>query len=254
MAKRKPKAPPPPGRRVQAPKQRKDTSPGFDLAGRHRALLYAFSGSGAVGLVAVVLFIALSGGSGASADVKRVATLMTAANCSFRTVTASVPGGQTHVNSLTAKLPWNTSPPSNGQHYPEWAVWGFYTSAVNPRRVVHNEEHGGVILWWGSQVKPATVQKLHALYDASSDGMFGTPYPALGSKVAITAWTGNPRTYQINGDFGKGHIAVCPRYDAATRKAFVAFRDAYRGHGPEGIPLSQDKAGMGPAGAMSPTP
>jgi hypothetical protein len=45
----------------------------------------------------------------------------------------------------------------------------------------------------------------------------------------------------------QGHIAICPNYTAATKKAFEDFRNLYRGHGPEGIPLSADKPGMGPA-------
>ena len=91
-----------------------------------------------------------------------------------------MPKGQgTHVNSLTKKFPWNTSPPSNGQHYPAWAVWGFYTEPVNPRLVVHNEEHGGVILWWGTQVPAATVAELRAFYNEQPDGSFGTPYAKL---------------------------------------------------------------------------
>ena len=165
----------------------------------------------------------------------------------FKTVTAYVPKGQpTHVNSLTKKLPWNTDPPSNGQHYPQWAVWGFYTQAVNPRMVVHDEEHGGVIYWWGPQVPAATVTQLRALYNEQPVGTFGTPYAGLGAKIAITAWTGNPSTYQQNGDYGQGHIGICTRYTAATHTAFQAFRKAYRGHGPEGIPLSADHPGMGP--------
>ena len=173
---------------------------------------------------------------------------MATAGCTFKTVTAYVPKGEgTHVNSLTAKFPWNTTPPSNGQHYPEWAVWGFYTDPVNPRRVVHNEEHGGVVTWWGSKVPSSTVAKLLAFYQEQPTGSFGTPYPSLGSKIAITAWTGDPSHYQQNGYYGQGHIAICPSYTAATKKAFEDFRNLYRGHGPEGIPLSADKPGMGPA-------
>jgi hypothetical protein len=247
MARKKPRTPPPPTRRVQAPKERKNTksTPLFDASGRHRAILYAVSAAGIVALVATVAVVALAGGGG-KADVKQVAKLMAAANCSFKNVKGYVPDGHTHVNSLTKKFPWNTDPPSNGEHYPEWAVWGFYTQPVNPRQVVHNEEHGGVILWWGPKVKHATVTKLQALYNSDPTGMFGTPYANLGSKVAVTAWTGNPGVYQYNGNYGTGHIAVCPRYTAATEKAFLAFRDAFRGKGPEGIPLSQDEPGMGP--------
>ena len=146
--KKKPKTPPPP-RRVQAPKPRQDKPRVAmdDMGGRHRAMLYGVAGLGVIALIAVVLLVTLGGGS---ASAKNVPPLMTTAGCNFKTVTAYVPPGQgVHVPSLTKKFPWNTDPPSNGQHYPAWAVWGFYTEPVNPRMVVHNEEHGGVVLWWG---------------------------------------------------------------------------------------------------------
>ena len=113
--------------------------------------------------------------------------------------------------------------------------------------VVHNEEHGGVILWWGSKVSQATVAKLRAFYDLQPDGSFGTPYPKLGSQIAISAWTGNPADYQRNGYYGQGHLAICNAYTPATERAFTAFRKLYRGHGPEGIPLSADEPGDGPS-------
>ena len=50
-----------------------------------------------------------------------------------------------------------------------------------------------------------------------------------------------------DGYYGQGHIGVCTRYDAATAKAFKAFRDAYRNKGPEGIPSSANQPGMGPS-------
>lgn len=249
MAKKKPRTPTPP--RVQAP-QRRDAGGGtsFDLGMRHRAILYAISGAGIVILAIVVAVVAIHGGQSSS---KKVAAAMATAGCSFKTVNAYVPKGEgVHVNSLTKKFPWNTDPPSNGQHYPLWAVWGFYTQAVNPRMVVHNEEHGGVILWWGSKVPQSTVSKLHDFYTQQPDGVFGTPYPKLGSKIAISAWTGNPVNYGHNDYWGQGHLAICGSYTNATEKAFAAFRSAYRGHGPEGIPLSADEPGMGPNAPMSP--
>ena len=216
-----------------------------DLGARHRAVLYGVAGLGIVALVIVVIVVAFGGGSANAA--KNVVPLMSTAGCTYKTVTAYVPPGQgVHVASLTKKFPWNTDPPSNGQHYPIWAVWGFYTEPVNPRMVVHNEEHGGVILWWGTKVPSSTVDRLRAFYDEESDGSFGTPYPKLGSKIAISAWTGDPTRYGRNGYYGQGHLAICTRYDDATKKAFEAFRKAFRGKGPEGIPLSADKAGMGP--------
>jgi hypothetical protein len=245
--KKKPRTPTPP-RAGQGPQQRRgSTSPRVDDLGmRHRAMLYAVAGAGFLGLVVVVLVIVLTGGASKTNDAA-VARAMSAAGCTFRTVKAYVPKGQgTHVNSLTSDNHWNTNPPSNGQHYPEWAVWGFYTQPVNPRQVVHNEEHGGVVLWWGSKVSSATVQQLRDFYLEQPDGSFGTPYPSIGSKIAITAWTGNPNDYQQNGYYGFGHIGTCSSYTPAVKAAFEKFRDTYRGHGPEGIPLSADKPGLGP--------
>lgn len=244
MAKKKPRTPPPP-RRVQAPQVRKGTKqPAPDMGEWHRQILYAISGSGIVALIAVVLFIALGGSSVPSG--KEVAKLMTAAGCTFSSNKIVVPGGRTHISRLSGAFPWTTSPPDGGAHYPRWAVWGFYTEPVNPRMVVHNEEHGGVIIWWGPKTPQATVGKLRAFYDEQPDGTFGTPYASFGSQIAITAWTGDTANYQRNGDYGTGHIAKCVDYTAATKKAFDAFRNAYRGHGPEGVPLSADQPGMGP--------
>jgi Protein of unknown function (DUF3105) len=250
MAKRKPRTPPPP-RPVHALTDRlrgaatRSSAPVDDLGRRHRTILYALSAVGIVALIVAVAFVELAGGD---RKEQRVATLMSAAGCTFRTVKAYVPPGQgVHVPSLTKKFPWNTNPPSNGQHYPLWAVWGFYTEPVNPRMVVHNEEHGGVVLWWGDRVPASTIAALHAFYDEVPDGSFGTPYPELGSRVAISAWTGNPVEYGRADYWGQGHLAICPRYDPATKEAFEAFRALYRGHGPEGIPLSADEPGMGPS-------
>lgn len=222
-----------------------------DLGIRHRNVLYAVAAFGAIALVSVIVIGHVRGGrNAAEAKAHQLATLMHAAGCSYRNVTAYLPLGQPlHRKSLTAKFPWNTSPPSNGQHYPEWAVWGFYTTAVNPRKVVHNEEHGGVVLWWGPKVSHAVVQALHRFYLEQPIGGFGTPYASLGARIAITAWTAttSPLRYGLNGDYGEGHIAVCPAFTPATERAFTAFRALYRGHSPQGVPLSADKPGMGPS-------
>jgi hypothetical protein len=126
-------------------------------------------------------------------------------------------------------------------------VWGFYTDPVDPKRVVHNEELGGVVLWWGRQTPKSEIDAMQSFYYSSPNSMFGTPLgtingKSLGSKVAITAWTGDPRTYQ-RSDWGTEHVAICPRFD---EQAFKAFRDGFRGQGPEGIPTSNNNPGSGP--------
>ena len=89
----------------------------------------------------------------------------------------------------------------------------------------------------------STVDQLESFYNEEPDGVFGTPYAELGNKIALTAWTGDTTRYYKNHYYGMGHIAICSTFD---KKAFTAFRDAYRGKGPEGVPLSSDAPGSGP--------
>ena len=223
---------------------------------RQRNILFAIAGLGIAGVVIALVVIFASGGStkdAAGGSDVAVRKAMVAAGCTYVSKAPlppkqDVPSGyHLDVPKLTTKVKWSTFPPSGGSHYPLWAVWGFYTDAVNPRMVVHNEEHGGVVLWWGSQVPKSTVTALSAFYQEQPIAEFGTPYPKLGTKIAISAWTGDPNTYGQAGYYGQGHLAVCPAWNAATKKAFTAFRAEYRGKGPEGIPLSADHPGMGPS-------
>jgi hypothetical protein len=211
--------------------------------GRPAWLLPAAAGGLVLVIVAIVLGFTLSGSSSASEDA---ATALKAAGCTLRDVKPLPPKNKdyhTDVPTLTTDVKWATNPPSAGAHFPNWAVWNWYDKAVNPRMLVHNEEHGGMIIWWGDKVPGAEIDKMYGFYQDDPLGMVGTPYPSLGDKIALTAWTGDTKKYYVDGYFGVGHIAVCPHYD---EKAFKAFRDAYRGKGPEGIPLDQDQPGTGP--------
>jgi uncharacterized protein DUF3105 len=249
---KKPRTPPPP-RKVQAPKQRHAPRKGID-ADRQKGILFGVAGAGLVGLAVALIVIFATGKSGggpsAGSDTK-VRRAMLAAGCTFVSKPVLPPkhqvqsGYHADVPTLTTKVKWSTFPPSGGSHYPLWAVWGFYKQPVNPRQVVHNEEHGGVIIWWGPKVPAATVDKLQNFYFESPTGVFGTPIPGFGNKIALTAWTGDPSRYYQNGYYGIGKLATCPRFD---QKAFATFRDAYRGKGPEGVPLEADAQGSGPSG------
>jgi len=258
---KKAKTPRPP-RPVQAP-QRRDARQrnGNRLAGAGGVPRWVWLVGIAVVAAIVAAVIALTGGSG-KASAAKVKQTMLAAGCTYEDMkplppkTKSYGGYHADVPTLTKSMNglWNTFPPAAGGHYPLWAVWGFYTQPVNPRQVVHNEEHGAVVIWWGPKVPASTVAKLRAFYNepipgGAGDGMFGTPLVAkingksLGDKIALTSWTGDPTHYYEAGDYGVGHVAICPSFN---ENAFKTFRDAYRGHGPEGIPLADDEPGMGP--------
>lgn len=244
---KKAKTPRPP-RPVQAPQRRAAERPGGRLGsiGRWGWVAAAV----VVAAIAAVAAFAFGGGGSSGTSESAAVKALTAAGCTYRAVPPKPPKKNPtnyHADVPSLSTPtkglWSTFPPSGGAHYGAWAVWGFYRQAVNPRQVVHNEEHGAVVIWWGPDVPSSTVDQLESFYQQSPEGMMGTPIAGLGKKIALTAWTGDPARYYRNGYHGIGHLAVCSRFD---QKAFAAFRSAFRGKGPEGIPLSSDAPGSGP--------
>lgn len=204
---------PTPPRPVQAPKRRYEpTSGGF---GRREK--YAASAAAVVLVAGVAIGVAATrGGGSGSLDV---AKKLAAAGCTFKTYPNQ---GQKHVESVTAKVDYNSFPPTSGPHYSQPAPWNFYDVPLDSQvRGVHNLEHGGIVVQWGSKVAPSTVEQLRSYGEVSPNAMLLAPLPKLGGKIALTAWT---------------HLATCSTFNDS---AFKAFRDAYRGKGPERFPVSQ---------------
>ena len=233
---------PPPPRRVQAPKARTGSNgrtPGGDDR-RRKLLLYAYGASGVVALaivIGLILVLGNRGGGSSSSNDQAVGQTMRAAGFTYRSnAIEAPPNNQIHIASLNDRVSdWSTNPPDGGQHYSTPAPFNFYDEAVPPKIVVHNQEHGGMIIWYGPKISAATKAKLRSFWQSSPNGVLVTPYAPLGSKIALTAWTGDPNKYQRNGYWGEGHIAVG---GSVNEKAFAAFRDAFRGKGPERFPLS----------------
>jgi Protein of unknown function (DUF3105) len=240
MAK-KPRTPPPP-RRVQAPKKRQAQRQGLDPA-RQRLILYGLAGSGIVALAVVLIVIFAGGKSGPAGNPAKVAATLRAAGCTMTTSEAS-PSAQ-HISSLSQTVTYSTYPPTSGKHYVQPAIWGNYTQEVDPRQAVHNLEHGGIVVWVGPDVSQAERREISDFYDESPNGLLVTPiantaqgvkYPqhaAPDSKAYLTAWTAEIANGKVEID--KNVIATCPRFD---KKAFEAFRDEFRGKGPERYPVS----------------
>lgn len=213
MAKKRPRTPP--RTPIQAPRQRQPSRAAGFSVDRRRWLLPALAGgSGVIALVIVVVFLATRGGGG-GANAEQLARTLTAAGCTLQTFPEQ---GRNHLNDLNARPKSNSFPPTSGPHYFQPVVWGSYPTPVSELQAVHNLEHGGVVVQYGSKVPATTVAQLQDFYDSDPNGMLLAPLPALGNKIALTAWT---------------HLGSCTRYDET---AFKDFRDAYRYHGPERIP------------------
>jgi hypothetical protein len=214
---KKSRTPPPPRRPVQAPKRRADVrAPGES----RRTLLYLvlFAASGIVILGGLLLLLGLTGGS----DSKDAAEKLRSAGCTFRT---SKSEGDDHVPD-GEKVKYRSFPPVSGNHYAQPAIWNGYDQPLEQERIVHNLEHGGLVVQYGSKVPESTVSELQEFYLDDPNGVILSPLPGLNDKIALTAWT---------------RLATCPKFDEG---AFTAFRDAFRAKGPERIPLDQLRPGQ----------
>lgn len=220
---RKSRTPAPP-RRIQAPKARGHER---DPAARRRLILLTVAAvAGLAVLAGAVALIAMAASGPSAADA------LEEAGCTLE----AQPGQEArHITEPDAKFKYNTDPPTSGPHHPSQPPFDFYTEPVEQYRLLHNLEHGGVVIRYGPDVPAAEIEKLREFYIDDPNGMIVAPMPGLGDDIALTAWTydrgrQNDRSYE-----GEGRVAKLNRFD---EDAFSAFKDEFQGHGPENPPFT----------------
>jgi hypothetical protein len=104
-----------------------------------------------------------------------------------------------------------TNPPTGGDHWPATAEWGVYNDAPPDERLVHNLEHGGVVIYYNpALLDAATIDQLKSLTRELNKGQNCTILtPRLNIEndqaIAMTAW---------------GWLATVNRYDETAIRAF----------------------------------
>jgi Protein of unknown function (DUF3105) len=147
-----------------------------------------------------------------------------------------------HLGSVDANVSYNSFPPSSGPHYQQPAPWGIYEDPIAQTILVHNLEHGGIVIQYGD-VGQETVREIQSFYQGDPNGLVVAPYPRLGKKIALTAW--NEPGYENNQsepgevDAGKGYVMTCTEWDA---DAAAKFRDERRNKAGERYGSVQDMA------------
>lgn len=223
MAK-KDRVPTPPKKPVQAPKAYKgEASP------RRNQLIF-------IGIAVVILlaaaaigigFIMTSGGdSSASGPTQSGA-------CTSETFDAQEAG---HVEELPGDYEYNSIPATSGLHNPVPAIWNLYDQPVPQITYVHNLEHGGMVVQYGSGVSSEDVASLASWYQQDPRGLIVAPLAeefeeedaTLADQIVVTSWT---------------HMMRCSTFDG---DALDDFSDDYRGpqgDAPEKFQLDQLQQG-----------
>lgn len=125
--------------------------------------------------------------------------------------------GQRHLEGAEAFDDYNSSPATSGPHAQQPATWGSYGDETVPERVlVHNLEHGGVVIHTEGLDRARSTQA-DELADSYRDGVVSQVNPEIDSPVVITAWT---------------RKVECQQFDAAVVDSFIR---QWCGRGPEKI-------------------
>ena len=113
--------------------------------------------------------------------------------------------------------PYNSTPPTSGDHYEIPAQTGFYSSPLDPHQVVHNEEHGQIIFWYRSDAPQTLKDDIQILVNQQDEATVATPFDDIESpyNFVISAWQ---------------HMQSC---EEISQKVVDDFRREFQGHGPE---------------------
>jgi hypothetical protein len=107
--------------------------------------------------------------------------------------------GRQHIPAGTEFDGYNSRPPTSGPHGPAVA-WGVQNAPVSEESLVHNLEHGGVVIWYNCDGGPQPLDEpacdrliadLTGVVDSRvDDGMYIvlTPYAEMDNRIALTAW------------------------------------------------------------------
>jgi hypothetical protein len=171
------------------------------------------------GIVAAVL-LSRQGASKNAAELRRIAS---AGGC--QAIETKPEEGNQH----SAPFTYRTDPPTSGNHSGSTAFTGvLLTQVAKDENLVHNMEHGHVIIWYQPDLDPAILTGLTDMVNDDRTRLILVQRPGMPFKVAFTAWT------KLQG---------CNSPNANTVKAADAFVKEFKGQGPEG-----DRPGT-PAGA-----
>ena len=138
--------------------------------------------------------------------------------------------GNEHVDANT-DVEYETSPPTSGDHWPPELVSdaGFFPSEVPEESLVHNLEHGQIVVWYDPDASSETKSNLETFTESQNDldalggattaPIITVPYPDIpeGKSFVLTAWT---------------QSQACSSY---SLDAINAFRESYQGRSPEPI-------------------
>jgi Protein of unknown function (DUF3105) len=169
---------------------------------RQRTLLWTGVAVGT--LVALVALIVFMGREEPQAENRPVAAEALAAGraaAGSEGVKTFPMAGQDHIRPEEQPDNWNSNPPTSGDHLATPLPPGVYDSEQDMRALVHNQEHGYVVILYKG-IPPDQVDQLRQFVEARDGSkLVLAPWSGLEQNgVALTAWQNLETLQRVNMD------------------------------------------------------
>ncbi|GGO33213.1 DUF3105 domain-containing protein [Deinococcus humi] len=126
--------------------------------------------------------------------------------------------GQEHIAVGAQHPAYNSSPATSGWHYVQPQPWGTFVYEITPETLIHNLEHGGVVIQYNPALLKGDVARLEAIQKRFPNKTVVAPNSQLQVPLALTAWR---RLYTL---------------DTLDEAKIVDFTERYRNRAPERLP------------------
>lgn len=117
------------------------------------------------------------------------------------------------------RVNYRTEPPNSGPHYAQWAPPGFYDRPLPDELLVHNLEHGHIIIHYRPDALTDEIERqilaLTRSHTHNWAAVLAVPRPGMEHPFILAAWR---------------HLLRLEEYDPKMVDLFI---DAYIGRGPE---------------------
>ena len=131
-----------------------------------------------------------------------------------------------HIKEGAPHDQYNSNPPTSGPHYEIPADPAFYSDPVEPERLIHNLEHGQIVLWYSPEASEEEKKWLEEIQSDEPIATVVSPYNVENGVVTLTAWLAG----EDEDEAGTGVLQSCAEVSQA---AIDEFRKKYQGRSPE---------------------
>jgi hypothetical protein len=122
-------------------------------------------------------------------------------------VTEYPQAGRDHIQANQQPDNWNSTPPTSGDHLASPIAAGVYDGEQDERAIVHNLEHGYVVIQYKGIPEDQVNQLREFVRDRSGSKLVLAPYSGLERDgVALTAWQNLETMQRVNLDVVRAFV------------------------------------------------